>query len=453
MAKKSATAMCRLTGRRITKTLDQSDIFLASMATTRNGTWDYAHPLQLVSIYRMSTPVSTKHPTWLPTLLGLFIAVGPAATDMYLPAFPAVEATFASAPGTAQLTLATWFAGLAIGQMTQGTLSDRFGRRLPLMVGFLVFAVCSTGCALAPNLTWLSIFRAIAAFGASAGMVIARAMVRDLSEGQAAAIMMSRLVLVMGVAPILAPTIGGAILEFANWRVIFWVLTLYGVCCVLTAWLVLPETLPSERRLQLSFAGQSARYWMILRERTFLTHAIMGGCSTFCMFAYLAGCSPVFEIGFGLSPSAFGLIFGLCAVSLVCCSQANAKLLPRFGLSHMLTAVARVSLGATIVLLVIAFSGVHVLWLVVAPLAVVLGCQGFSNANASAGALLRHAGHAGSASALLGTLQFSLGAVSGMLVGLLTDGTPRGMAALMFCGMLGAVIADRFRPHPESLRP
>jgi DHA1 family bicyclomycin/chloramphenicol resistance-like MFS transporter len=401
----------------------------------------------------MSPHVPPKHPTWLPTLLGLFIAVGPAATDMYLPAFPAVEATFGTAPGTAQLTLATWFAGLAVGQITQGTLSDRFGRRIPLMVGFIVFTLSTIGCALAPSLTWLAIFRTTAALGASAGMVISRAVVRDLSEGQAAAIMMSRLVLVMGVAPILAPTIGGAILAFAHWRVIFWTLALYGTACVITAWKTLPETLSEERRIRLTFAGQASRYLMILREKTFLTHAIMGGCSTFCMFAYLSGCSPVFEDGFGLSPSAFGLIFGLCAVSLVGCSQLNVRLLPRFGLSRVLTAVTWVSFCGTIVLLVVAFSGVHVLWAVVAPLVVVIGCQGFNNANATAGALFRHAGHAGSASALMGTFQFSLGASAGVLVGLLTDGTPRGMAAMMFCGMLGAVIADRFRPRTGSVRP
>jgi MFS transporter, DHA1 family, multidrug resistance protein len=401
----------------------------------------------------MSPHVPPRYPTWLPTLLGLFIAVGPAATDMYLPAFPAVEATFGTEPGTAQLTLATWFAGLAVGQITQGTLSDRYGRRIPLMIGFIVFTVSTIGCALAPSLTTLAIFRAIAAFGASAGMVIARAVVRDLSEGQAAAIMMSRLILVMGVAPILAPTIGGAILAFAHWRVIFWLLAIYGAACVVTAWKVLPETLPEERRARLTLAGQAARYLMILRERTFLSHAIMGGCSTFCMFAYLSGCSPVFEIGFGLNPSQFALIFGLCAVSLVVCSQINARLLPRFGLNHMLTAVACVSFCGTLVLVVVAFSGIHVLWAVVAPLIVVIGCQGFNNANATAGALSRHAGHAGSASALMGTFQFSLGAVSGVLVGLLTDGTPRGMAAMMCCGMLGAVIADRFRPRAEARHP
>ena len=132
-------------------------------------------------------------PAWLPLLLGFLIAVGPAATDMYLPAFPAVEASFGTAPGTAQLTLAAWFAGLAVGQITQGTLSDRFGRRVPLIVGTAVFTLACLGCALAPTIDWLAAFRALAAIGASAGMVIPRAMVRDLAEGHAAAMLMSRL--------------------------------------------------------------------------------------------------------------------------------------------------------------------------------------------------------------------------------------------------------------------
>lgn len=368
---------------------------------------------------------------------------------MYLPSFPAVEAAFGTAPGTAQLTLATWFAGLALGQLTQGSLADRFGRRLPLMAGFGVFTLATIGCALAPTLPALAVFRLVAAFGASAGMVIARAVVRDLAEGQAAAIMMSRLVLVMGLAPILAPSIGGGVLVFAQWRVIFWLLAACGVACILSAWALLPETLPRDRRTRLGPGGQVARYWSILRERTFLTHAIMGGCSTFTMFAYLSGCSPVFEDGFGLTPTQFALVFGLCACSLVACAQLNARLLPIAGLSRMLTVIAWVSFTATLVLTSLAFSGVHILWAIIAPLVVIVGCQGFADANTNAGALSRHAG---SAAALMGTFQFGLGASAGLLVSLLTHGTPRGMAAMMACGMLGAVIADRVRPRTEWIR-
>jgi DHA1 family bicyclomycin/chloramphenicol resistance-like MFS transporter len=391
--------------------------------------------------------IPSQLPSWLPRLLGFFIAVGPAATDMYLPAFPAVEASFGTAPGTAQLTLAAWFAGLAVGQITQGTLSDRFGRRRPLIVGTAIFAVATLGCALTPSLAMLAVFRTLAAFGASAGMVIARAVVRDLATGQSAAILMSRLMLVMGLAPILAPTVGGLVLAFGHWRYIFVILAIYGAICSFLAWKILPETLPADRRIVLGVRQQLARYVLIMTERTFATHAIMGGCAGFCMFAYLAGSSPVFIQGFGMSPSGFAVIFGLCACALIAASQANARLLPRVGLSRMLTIVSRVSLCATTVLVVLSFAGVHILPLIVAPLVVVLGCQGFNNTNASVGALQRHGSHAGSAAALMGLFQFSLGASSGLLVGLLTDGTPRGMAALMFLGTLGAVIADFYRPR------
>ncbi|HEY3846674.1 MAG TPA: multidrug effflux MFS transporter [Acetobacteraceae bacterium] len=394
-----------------------------------------------------SPPPSARIPAWLPSLLGYFIAVGPAATDMYLPAFPAVEHTFGTAPGTAQLTLATWFAGLAVGQITMGTLSDRFGRRAPLIFGTATFTVAAIGCALAPSLTWLAIFRALAAIGASAGMVVPRAMVRDLAQGHHAAVLMSRLMLVMGVAPILAPSIGGAVLTFAHWRVIFWILALYGAAGCAMAWRLLPETLPPDRRTRLRVAEQLSRYRAILRERGFITHAAMGAGGSFCMFAYLAGSSPVFILGFGLPPWQFALIFGLCSCGLIAGSQINARLLPRLGLSFMLRVISRVSLAATATLTVLAFTGVHVLPLIVAPIFVALSCQGFSNGNTTAGALQRHAAHAGSASALMGMAQFSLGATSGLLVGVLTDGTPRGMAALMLCGSLAMVIADRLRPR------
>jgi DHA1 family bicyclomycin/chloramphenicol resistance-like MFS transporter len=386
-------------------------------------------------------------PRWLPRLLGYFIAVGPAATDMYLPAFPAVEATFHTAPGTAQLTLAAWFAGLAIGQIMQGTLSDRLGRRPPLMIGFSIFALAMIGGALAPNLEVLAILRFFGAVGASAGMVITRAVVRDLAEGHRGAILMSRLVLVMGVAPILAPSVGAAFLTFASWRFIFWFQAVYGASCAILAWRILPETLPEARRVKVGVARVIARYGSILREPVFRAHAIMGCGSTFCMFAYLGGSSPVFIQGFGLTPWQFGLIFGLCSCGLIAGSQINARMLPRFGLFFMLRLICRISLAATTVLLALTFSGAHVLWLIVAPVFVALSCQGFANGNTAAGALQRHAAHAGSASALLGVAQFALGATSGLLVGLLTDGTPRGMALLMFCGSLCAVIADFFRPR------
>jgi MFS transporter, DHA1 family, multidrug resistance protein len=388
-----------------------------------------------------------KPSAWLPALLGFLIAVGPAATDMYLPAFPAVEASFHSAPGTAQLTLASWFAGLAVGQITQGSVSDRFGRRLPLLFGTAGFTLACVGCALAPSIGWLALFRAVAAFAASASMVIPRAVVRDLADGHAAAIMMSRLMLVMGAAPILAPSIGGLVLMFAHWRFIFVILAVYGATACALVWRFLPETLGPDRRIQLGFGDQFRRYGGILRERGFVTHAAMGGFASFGMFAYLGGSSPVFILGFHLSPSVFALIFGLNSMGLIAGSQINARLLRRYSPSQLLAMAQRVSLGAGVALCVVAFGGFHTLPLVMAPVFVAISCMGFTTANATVGALSHHAAHAGSAAALMGIGQYSLGAVSGLAVGLLTDGTPRGMALLMCAGSLASVIAERFRPR------
>ena len=279
----------------------------------------------------------------------------------------------------------------------------------------ILYLVATIGCATAQDMTGLALWRVVAAIGGSAGMVIPRAMVRDYATGNRAARMMSQQMLVMGVAPILAPSVGAAFLAFGDWHMIFWFQAIYGASCAVLAWRVLPETLPPERRIRTGLAQMITRYGSIIREPIFRAHAIMGGATTFCMFAYLGGSSPVFIQGFGLTPSQFGMIFGLCSCGLIAGSQINARLLPRFGLFRMLRVISRISLAATTVLLVL---------------------------------VTKHASHAGSAAALMGVFQFALGASSGLLVGLLTDGTPRGMALLMFAGAFCAVIADWFRPRP-----
>ncbi|MGA9867427.1 MAG: multidrug effflux MFS transporter [Acetobacteraceae bacterium] len=388
----------------------------------------------------------------LPLLLGFLTAVGPAATDMYLPAFPAIEASFHAPVGSAQYTLAAWFAGLAVGQISQGTLSDRFGRRRPLIVSTALFTASCVACALAPSILFLAAFRFVSAVAAAASMVIPRAVVRDLADGHAAAILMSRLMLVMGAAPILAPSIGGAVLAFGSWRWIFWILTAYGLAALVLVSRFLPDTLPPAQRVRLSAAEQFRRYHHILRERRFLTNSLVGGFGTFGFFAYLGGSSPVFIDGFGFTPAQFGLLFGGCAAGLIACSQINARLLPRFGPFRLLRWATLGDLAATAVLLGLALAGVHRLIAIVPPLFVFVSIAGFVNPNATVGALSRHGAHAGSASALMGMGQFVLGAISGLLVGVLTDGTARGMAGLMLAGAIGMVVADRCRPrHTGSI--
>lgn len=387
-------------------------------------------------------------PAWLPFLLGLLTAVGPLATDMYLPAFDAIEADFGAPPGSAQLTLSAWFAGLCVGQMTQGTLSDRFGRRAPLIAGTLLFALACAGCALAQSIPALSVFRMLSAFGGAAGMVIPRAVVRDMAEGHAAARVMSKLMLVMGAGPILAPSLGGLLLGFGGWRMIFWVCGGYGLFCALLAWTVLPETLPRSARVKLGPGALMARYRHILTERGFLTHALMGGFAMFGMFSYLAGSPQVFVQQFGLPPGFYGALFGICAAGFIAATQLNPWLVLRFGAERVAWTSTKVFLAATFSMLAFALSGGWGGWL---PLAVCaffsMSSQGFTTPNAVVGALHRHAAHAGSASALMGTMQFGLGAIAAALVGALSDGTARPMGALMLLGAIGSNIAEYCRPR------
>lgn len=390
------------------------------------------------------------YPAWLPMLLGVLTAVGPLSTDMYLPAFPAIEASLGGRPGTAQVTLATWFAGLAIGQITQGSLSDRYGRRGPLVIGTAVYTIANAGCALAPDLLTLSVLRFVAAFGGSASMVIPRAVVRDLADGLAAAHLMSRLMLVMGVAPILAPTLGGLILGYAPWHAIFWFTAAYGgVCCVLV-WRFLPDTLPPHRRMQLGFGNLAARYAGVLRDRVFLSYAMMSGWGMFGMFAYIGGSPPVLIQRFAFSPAQYGMMFGASAGAFILASQVNPRILSRVGAARVLRIGTMVYLAAAVTLLTCAVLDVGGVYGVVLPVVLAMGSMGFVMPNSAVGALSRHAAQAGSASALMGTIGFCLAALSGVLVGILSDGTARPMALLMLAGAVGAVLADRLRP-PASI--
>lgn len=388
-----------------------------------------------------------RMPSWLPQLLGFLAAVGPISTDMYLPAFPAIEATYGGQPGSAQLTLATWFAGLAVGQISQGMLADRFGRRRPLLIGMAIYTLASAGCARSPSLGLLAAFRFVEGIGGSAGMVLSRAIVRDLSEGLAAARMMSRLMLIMGVAPIIAPTMGGLILTVGDWHLVFWICTAYGAIGTLAVAFFLPETLPEDARTRLSLGAQVVRFGSILGERGFISHALMGSATLFAMFAYLGGSPPVFIDLYHLPPPLYGMLFGTCAAAYIGGSQLNPGMLVRFGPRRVLRVASRAFLAVAVALLLIALLRPGGWYAIAIPLFLIMGTQGFINPNATVGALARHAPHAGSASALMGTMQFIFGAVSGLAVGLLADGTARPMAALMVMGGLAAVLCDLARPR------
>ena len=390
---------------------------------------------------------------WLPVLLGVLTAVGPLSTDMYLPAFPAIEAALGGRPGTAQITLATWFAGLALGQITQGSLADRYGRRGPLIIGTLVYTLANAGCALAPDFTTLSALRFVAAFGGSASMVIPRAIVRDLADGHAAARLMSRLMLVMGVAPILAPTLGGFVLNYATWHAIFWITAVYGGVCCLLVWLYLPDTMAPAHRIKLGLAGIAMRFVNVARDKVFVGYALTGGFGMFGMFAYIGGSAPVFIQHFGFTPAQYGMLFGASAAMFVLSTQINPRILPRLGAQRVVRTALFTFMGGGLTMLVFALLGRGGPAAIVLPIMLCLGSMGFIIPNTAVGALSRHAAQAGSASALMGMVQYGLCGIAGTLVGALTDGTARPMAALLFIGSVCAFTADRLRPKPAKPEP
>ncbi|MGO9817611.1 MAG: multidrug effflux MFS transporter [Acidocella sp.] len=380
----------------------------------------------------------------LPLLLGFLIAVGPVSTDMYLPAFPEIAREFHNSAAP-QYSLAAYFIGLAIGQMTQGALSDRLGRRAPLLAGLVLYTFASIGCWLSWSVASLVVFRFLSALGASAGTVIPRAMVRDLADGPQAAKLFSKLMLVMGVAPITAPMLGAVMVGWCSWRVIFAVCAVYGVGAVALTWRFLPDTLPRERRTIIGAMASLIRYGGIFRERAFLTHAAIGAATSACLFAYLSATPQIFIGEYGWSSAGYAALFGVNSVAYIGYSQLNPALVNRFGIAPVISFSVAVLLAATLYLVALALHPMGALPIAAGLLAAEIGF-GLLTPCAMVGAFSRHQAHAGSASALLGTMQYTGGAISGLAVGVLADGTARPMAfAMLGCAML-ALLAALWRP-------
>jgi DHA1 family bicyclomycin/chloramphenicol resistance-like MFS transporter len=382
----------------------------------------------------------SSRPWFLPLILGAMAAFGPLATDMYLPAFPAIAAGLPADPAAVQVTLATFFAGTALGQLGYGPLSDRVGRRPALLLGLAVFTLASIGCALTRDIDTLIWLRFGQGLGGCAGMVVSRAIVRDLTEGAASIRLMSQLILVMGLAPILAPSLGSALLGVADWRAIFWLLAAYSAGLALVVWFALPESLEAERRRRDGLAGILMTYARLLRNRQFLGHALSGALPTAGMFAYIAGSPFVFMQLFHVPPDRYGMFFGLNALGLIATGQVNARLARLVSAERMLGRVLRFMAVAGLLLLGAAATGLGGFWAIVALLFCYVSCIGAVMPLATTLAMAPQGRAAGSASAVIGTLQFGMGAVTGALVGALHNGTAVPMALIIAaCGVLGFV--------------
>jgi MFS transporter, DHA1 family, multidrug resistance protein len=384
-----------------------------------------------------------RRPGKLAMLLGSLTAFGPLSIDMYLPSFQAIARDLAASPAQVQLTLAVFFVALGIGQAFYGPISDRYGRRRPLCFGLGLYVLASAVCALARSIEALVVWRFAQAIGGCAGMVIARAVVRDRFDEREAARFFSLLMLVSGLAPILAPSVGGQILVFFSWRAIFWMLAGFGLVCFVAVAFLLPESLPPERRAQ-GGVGEALRvYARLLRDRAFMRYALSGALVLSGMFAYIFGSPFVFMQIYGVRPERFGWIFGSIALGLISASQLNRILLARVAGAGILSRALVVTAAAGIVLLIMAWTGAGGLPGLLAPLFVYIASLGFVLPNVIATALASQGRSAGTAAALLGILQFGAGATVGMLLGALGAGTAVPMAALIAACGLSALIVHR----------
>ena len=379
-------------------------------------------------------------------VLGALIALGPATIDMYLPALPTLGEDLAASPAAVQLTLTGTLVGLGLGQLVLGPVSDAVGRRLPVLVGTAVHVLASLLCIVAPTVAVLGGLRLLQGLAAAAAAVVATAVVRDLYSGTAAAVVLSRLMLVLGAAPVLAPTVGGELLRLTDWRGVFGALAVLGALLLLLAAVALPETLPPSRRRPGTVAGTLRGYRTLLRDRTYVGLVVVAGTAMGALFAYVSGSSFVLQEQYGLDEQQFGLAFGAGAVFLIGTTQLNVRLLRTRSPQRVLATGLALGTLAAVVLLFLAVADAGLVPLLLG-LWAVLASVGLVMPNAPALALSRHGEAAGTAAALLGALQFAVGALAAPLVGLLgTD------AVAMALVMLGAT-AVALLVHLVVVRP
>jgi DHA1 family bicyclomycin/chloramphenicol resistance-like MFS transporter len=398
--------------------------------------------LQLDPTMTSAPPIDKRFPGWL-ILLGVLTAIGPLSIDMYLPSFPLIEHSLGGHPGSVELTLASFFIGLTLGQLSYGPLSDRFGRKKPLYVGLVIYTIASIGAALADSIPMLTLWRFLQGMGGCAGIIIPSAIVRDRSTARESARAFSLLMLVMGLAPILAPLIGGGLLTLGGWRSIFCVLALFGAGCLIAIHLGLAESHDTRHEPPLKLRTVLGNYLHLMRNKAFLGYALGGGLAMSGMFAYIAGSPFVLIELYDIPPQNYGWFFGANAFGLIASSQINARLLKKLPATTLLRRALWVPAVAGITLAGLAFSGLISLpWFVFGFFCFVssLGCI---IPNAMASALATHGQQAGTAAALASALQFFFATLAGALVGLLHDGTGRPLAAIMaLCGV-GAWLCHR----------
>jgi DHA1 family bicyclomycin/chloramphenicol resistance-like MFS transporter len=391
----------------------------------------------------------------LALLLAMLTVLGPLNIDMYLPAFPEISADLGANASQVQLSLTTCLVGLAAGQVVIGPISDARGRRGPLLLCIALFILASVLCALAPNTAVLVLGRFLQGFTASAGVVLSRAVVRDVFDGAALTRFFALIMVVVAVAPMVAPVVGGGVLLLpsATWRSIFWTLALLGAVIVLVVAVRLPETLPAERRIPSTLGGSLRTMGVLVRDRRYLGYTLIVGLLHGGSFAYVAGTPFVYQDLYGVSPQVFGFLFGVNGIAIILGSAAVGRLSERFGERSLLALAVTVAVASTAVVLTTAFLQ-GPLALLVVPIFLYMTCMGMVLTGSFALAMEGQENRAGSASSLLGALPMIIGAAVAPLVGL-DETTAIPMGLLLFgsstLGLL--VMLTMTRPPAKAVVP
>ncbi len=381
-------------------------------------------------------------------VLGLLAAIGPFAIDMYLPALPTIAESLGASTAATQMTLMSFFLAFGLCQIVYGPVSDMVGRKKPLYFGLALFTIGSVGCALAGSIEWLIAFRFVQGIGASASMVIPRAIIRDLHTGIEATRLMAFVMLVLSVSPILAPLIGSLLIAHIGWRAVFAVVTVVAVSGLAVTALFLRETRPPSERIAGGFSSAFAGFWQLLRDWHFLGVTFIGGLGMSSFFAFLASSSFIYIGHYGLTPTQYGLAFSVNAIGFIGASQLTAKLGTRFGIGRLVIAAAFLHTLFAVILFGATMAGIDSLAVLIVLLFFAFAFLGLVIPSTMVLALDNHGPIAGMASALGGTLQMVVGGLMIVVISQFFDGTAQPMVtAIALCG------AGAFTLSLLTLRP
>ena len=377
-------------------------------------------------------------------ILSSLMSFASISTDIYLPALPLMREQFAGGAGSVEWTISGFLLGFSIGQLIWGPISDRYGRKMPIMIGMGLFLIGSVGCALSISAWQMIFWRCIQALGACTGPVLSRAMVRDLYSTERSAHMLSTLIMIMGIAPLLGPIIGGQILQFGSWHIIFWILAVTGaLMCVAIA--MHPETLVEENRVTTPLSHALSDYWFLIKDRKLISYIMTGAFFYLGAYAFIAGSPFAYIQYYHLPQTMYGVVFAINTVGIIIANYINRTLMQRYGMSHLFRAGVMILIVSGVIIMINAktdlggFLGLEI------PLFIYWSMNGFIVANSVASTLSLYPQRAGAVSALTGALQYGSGIISTALLGWFSDGTPWTMGWIIGLSSIACFLSYQLR--------